>query len=130
MLSQSIMLQAGTTYLIQAEVTIQNYGSSTNVDPGTISMLVDDYSLYSWDPAEILGSETLADSISVQYTPATTSAFTLKFGFERWATNSGPTIMHWLDNVNVTPEPSSLGLLVIGGLALLVRRRSEERPKA
>lgn len=59
------------------------------------------------------------DTDSFQFT-ALSSQTTIRFASTEWHTNAfGPAI----DAVSVTPEPVSLGLLLIGGAGLLARRR-------
>ncbi|MEM1445499.1 MAG: PEP-CTERM sorting domain-containing protein [Planctomycetota bacterium] len=78
--------------------------------------------------AEILGGAPLPLTDSYQTFMFTTTAggdvsggITLQFTATTGA-NQGSTAVVFIDNVSVVPEPASLGLLGLGGLALLRRR--------
>lgn len=54
---------------------------------------------------------------SVAYTPTTSGTYYV--GFSSWQTDA----VYGLDNFSLVPEPATLGLLSLGGLAMLKKRR-------
>jgi hypothetical protein len=128
-LSQLVPLVAGQSYTVSAgklAMSIQN--GSPNADGGRITVSLAGTLLHTFEPADPLPAipaDTI-DSFTMPFVAAATGPAAFEVRFVRRFPNFTPNaIFHFADDLSVVaiiPEPSGAALLVIGSLALLVRR--------
>ena len=130
-LSQSFAVVAGTEYAVSYYVHQRGngYGFATlGVDAGTVTGADGFETAISGSGTAIILQTGLVEPEWKQYgftfTPDTNTTATLTFGNDYIDGDHGDNDGIFLDMVSVTPEPATLGLLAIGGLAALRRRRA------
>jgi hypothetical protein len=135
-LSQSLRLDAGTSYTVSWEQGMQNVGPYLN-SAGAIEMRLGGQLLSRWSQG-VLGANGYAGLREEKlFTPTVSDVFELHFRFVREAGSyDNSTVFMYVDNVSVkgpatvvVPAPSSLacllsvGVMVFGGRWLKQRRR-------
>ncbi len=122
-LSQSIPLVAGRSYQVSVGVmAIQNFGGINNSDGGTITVSLGGTLLHTFDVGGILWNQTLTDTFSGNFEPLITGDAMLELHFTRSARNTGPAIVHFVDDISVVPEPATVVLWGLFTVSALSRR--------
>jgi len=122
-LSQSVFLEGGRTYDVSVgAAAIRDLGGGDNADGGLIRLYIGGDLRWSWDVARITAGETLRSSYTSFYVPSSTGVYDFEMTFTRTYMNSPAVMYHYVDDLRI-PEPASLSLLAVSGVAFLKRRR-------
>jgi len=120
-LVQDVSLAGGTPYAFDADVSAWNNQSGGNFDGGRFELILDGGVLDMWNAGFINPGERLYGHVSATYTPGASGTYEIGLRITRpWTPPSG--IYQLVDNFTGIPEPATLTLLALGGLAALRRR--------
>ncbi|MGD8451023.1 MAG: PEP-CTERM sorting domain-containing protein [Phycisphaerae bacterium] len=117
---QELDLTAGTQYTFFANLSVYMAGDYYNGDGGTFEFIVGDEVLATWASGGIaLGYKY--HELSGEYTATADGTYDVGIRVTRqFAANTD--LNQYIDNVSFVPEPVSLALLVLGGVAAYRRR--------
>jgi hypothetical protein len=119
-ISQSVLLDAGVTYLLKFDYNGDAANSPRSLAYSLGSLLSGSVDVGSLNAFSGLGTVTPWETLSAYITPTSSGSYTLAF-----TTDQGAYGSPYLDNVSLTavPEPTTLALVGLGGLAMLLRRK-------
>lgn len=119
---QSLSLASGVEYTFGANLAIfMNDDYYGQADGGLFELIAGDSVLASWDSGSLDPMEERFYELSGNFTPDTTDDYEVGLRITRRYTVSS-YLEEYIDNVTGVPEPATLALLVLGGLAALRRR--------
>jgi len=126
-LTQTLSLTGGVTYTFSFDWAAIRTTTSTNSQGGVFSVVVDG-ALFGTQAAGSTNSLTPHyGSISVDFTPGASGNYEVGARITRPFTIPGvggaETLFQYVDNFDCVPAPSALGLLGLGALAGVRRRR-------
>jgi hypothetical protein len=120
LMTQGLNLAAGQQYGFGFDVSAWNNQSAGNADGGKFELLVGSQVLDTWNSGGIGMGEKLYGKVSGNFTPAAGGMYDVGLRVTRpW--KSPAAVYQLIDNGMAVPEPASLMLLALAGLAL--RRR-------
>lgn len=120
---QTLNLQAGLEYSVTIGAAAISAIYANNADGGRMRLYIGSDLLWDWSVGDIDYLETLRNSYSGTYIPAATAQYEFQILFTRTYMNSPTTILHYIDDVSVVPEPATMLLLGLGGLLLRQNKR-------
>ncbi len=125
---QNVFLSAGS-YTYSGEVAIQDVNSPPddpfgNADGGVISAVIGIDETFILDVGGIDVDQLIIAGFSINFDIAADGNYNIGLHFTRTFLNSGPSVLHWADNLSVVPAPGALVMLAFGALTVRRRRRT------
>jgi hypothetical protein len=127
-LSQTVALVAGQSYQVSAgKLAIASVNGSPNADGGTITLSLGGTVLHTFDVGLLAANEVQTDSYSAPFVAGATGPAQFELLFTRPFPNFAvtPAVYHYADDLSVTllvPEPASIALAALAGIALIQQR--------